>query len=123
MTNQRRQPARRPAPQQAGSSPVAVIPDDTPDTPGELLEDTPLVPSARPVKMRISADMLRQLLRLRPEVAITDAVRDSESGLIEFDIVSPTTPPDAVELLVTYRHTGGQDPIHAISTWSTQAAP
>lgn len=128
MTSQRRQVQRR-TPQQAAGA-VAVAEDDTApavdtteaeqDSADRPDDTTP--PAVGPVKMRISPDMLRQLLRLRPEVAVTSARWDTESGLIEFGIDSPSAPLDAVELLVTYRHTGGQDPIHAVSTWSTTPA-
>lgn len=123
MTTQRRQGQRR-APQTSnGSEPAAEAETELESADATPIDDTtPAAPDSAPVKLRISPDMLRQLLRLRREVAITSATRDIESGLIEFGIESPSAPPDAVELLVTYRHTGGTDPIHAVSTWSTEPA-
>lgn len=102
MTSQRRTaPARR-------TAPPATAPAE-PD-------------NASGVKFRISGVVLRQLLRLASDVTITGATFDPATGLVEFNLDIPSAPPGAEELMVSYRHTGTRDPIHAQSEWATKGA-
>lgn len=100
MTNQRR-PRQNvaPRPNQAATAQVG------------------LEPSKPVIKFRISPPMLRQLLRLAPGVTLVGAGYNPDTGLVEFDVDAPMAPGGAEELVVSYRHTGKPDPIHAQSDW------
>lgn len=73
-------------------------------------DDTPQDPL-----FRVSADTLRTMLRLAPAVRITGAIWND--GMLELRVNAPGMPADAEELLVSYRRTGGSDPVWPVSTW------
>lgn len=111
MTSQRRPQQRR-----TGSQPTVaeVAVADT-----EPQESAPEPATAADVRQdplfRVSGSVLREMLRLHPTVTITGA--EWVDGILELRVNAPGMPADAVELLVSYRRTGGADPIWPVSTW------
>lgn len=117
MTQQRRPQPRKPAGQGSAPEPVAEV-TVAEAKPQELaVEDAPSAATDTPQDplFRVSADTLRTMLRLAPGVRITGAVWND--GMLELRVNAPGMPADAVELLVSYRRTGGSDPVWPVSTW------
>lgn len=69
------------------------------------------------VRLRVSRDILNQLLRLDRCVTIVDANYDPDTTVLTLELDIPNRPQGAEELLLNYRRLPGRDPITCTTSW------